>query len=118
MSRIAPDRSWKLPLFAPQRRGSIDTRRAAGGQNASGRDDDHHEHNREWLHGHFSVIFSDFYLFNRLLGRNTADLDTRAQAYLRQLEIEDKLHVSHGALSTTALSQGTAQTSGTPYGLP
>jgi putative ATP-binding cassette transporter len=58
------------------------------------------------LHRHFSVIFSDFYLFNRLLGLDTADLDTRAQAYLRQLEIEDKVRVSHGALSTTALSQG------------
>jgi len=52
------------------------------------------------------VIFSDFYLFNRLLGLDTPDLDTRAQAYLRLLEIEDKVHVSHATLSTTALSQG------------
>jgi putative ATP-binding cassette transporter len=64
------------------------------------------ETNREWLHGHFSVIFSDFYLFDRLLGLEQEDLDARARAHLIQLELDDKVEVRCGALSTTALSQG------------
>ncbi|HLB77101.1 MAG TPA: cyclic peptide export ABC transporter, partial [Candidatus Dormibacteraeota bacterium] len=64
------------------------------------------ETNRAWLHSHFAVVFSDFYLFERLLGLAEADLDARARAHLVQLELDDKVEVHRGALSTTALSQG------------
>jgi len=64
------------------------------------------ETNREWLHSHFSVVFSDFYLFDRLLGLEESDLDARAREHLVQLELDDKVEVHRGALSTTALSQG------------
>ncbi|NOT55708.1 MAG: cyclic peptide export ABC transporter [Deltaproteobacteria bacterium] len=64
------------------------------------------ETNREWLLNHFSVIFSDFYLFERLFGLDASDLDERARAYLSQLELTNKVTVDHGTLSTTALSQG------------
>jgi putative pyoverdin transport system ATP-binding/permease protein len=64
------------------------------------------ETNREWLHDHFSVIFSDFYLFDRFLGLEESDLDARAHEYLIKLELADKVEVRQGTLSTTALSQG------------
>ena len=62
--------------------------------------------NREWYRQYFSVVFSDFYLFDRLLGLDDADLDTQAQNYLKQLQLEHKVKVENGELSTTALSQG------------
>jgi putative ATP-binding cassette transporter len=62
--------------------------------------------NREWLQSHFSVVFSDFYVFHRLLGMKEPELDARAREYLVQIELEDKVEVRRGTLSTTALSQG------------
>lgn len=62
--------------------------------------------NREWYRQHFSAVFSDFYLFNRLLGLESTDLDTQSQDYLKQLQLERKVKIENGKLSTTALSQG------------
>lgn len=64
------------------------------------------QENREWYRQYFSVVFSDFYLFERLLGLDNTHLDTQAQEYLRQLQLERKVKVQNGKLSTTALSQG------------
>ena len=64
------------------------------------------EANREWYRQHFSVIFSDFYLFERLLGFDGSNLDTQVQDYLNQLQLERKVKVEGTKLSTTALSQG------------
>jgi putative ATP-binding cassette transporter len=62
--------------------------------------------NREWYRQHFSVIFSDFYLFEKLLGMDKPALDEQAQEYLRQLKINHKVTIENGQLSTTELSQG------------
>ncbi|HCF26093.1 MAG TPA: ABC transporter ATP-binding protein, partial [Cyanobacteria bacterium UBA11049] len=62
--------------------------------------------NREWYRQHFSVIFSDFYLFDRLLGIGISNLDLQAKEYLEQLHLDRKVKVENGSLSTTALSQG------------
>ncbi len=64
------------------------------------------EENREWYRQHFSAIFSDFYLFERLLGMTNHDLDKQAAEYLREFHLENKVEVKDGVLSTTALSQG------------
>ncbi|MBD2354683.1 cyclic peptide export ABC transporter [Tolypothrix sp. FACHB-123] len=64
------------------------------------------ETNREWYRQHFSVVFSDFYLFDELLGLENADLDNKAQKYLKQLQLDHKVKIENGKLSTTALSQG------------
>ena len=64
------------------------------------------DQNREWYRQHFSVIFSDFYLFDRLLGMTNHDLDKQATEYLREFHLENKVEVKDGILSTTALSQG------------
>ncbi|MEH1893973.1 MAG: cyclic peptide export ABC transporter [Nostoc sp.] len=64
------------------------------------------EHNQEWYRQHFSVVFSDFYLFEELLGLKNGDLDIQAKKYLKQLQLDHKVKVENGQLSTTALSQG------------
>lgn len=64
------------------------------------------QQNREWYRQFFSVVFSDFYLFERLLGLDNTYLDVQAQNYLKQLQLDRKVKVENGKLSTTALSQG------------
>jgi putative ATP-binding cassette transporter len=54
----------------------------------------------------FSVVFSDFHLFETLLGLEAAELDDKAREYLRQLQLNHKVKVNDGRLSTTDLSQG------------
>ena len=61
--------------------------------------------NREWYRQQFSVVFYDFYLFDRLLGIEE-NRETEIQHYLNQLELERKVIVKDGVLSTTNLSQG------------
>ncbi len=64
------------------------------------------EQNREWYRQHFSAIFSDFYLFDRCLGFNQPELDRDVERYLKQLQLDHKVQVKDGVLSTTRLSQG------------
>ncbi|ELS03024.1 cyclic peptide transporter [Xenococcus sp. PCC 7305] len=64
------------------------------------------EQNREWYRQHFSVVFADFYLFADLLGLEDNNLDSQAQKYLKLLQLDHKVQVQEGKLSTTALSQG------------
>ncbi|MDJ0691335.1 MAG: cyclic peptide export ABC transporter [Xenococcaceae cyanobacterium MO_188.B32] len=63
------------------------------------------DNNREWYRQQFSVIFYDFYLFERLLGIE-ANQEVEIQNYLKLLEIEHKVTIKDGILSTTNLSQG------------
>lgn len=55
---------------------------------------------------HFSTVFTDFYLFEKLLGIVTPDLDERVAHYLDKLCLAHKVKVSNGILSTTELSYG------------
>jgi putative ATP-binding cassette transporter len=61
---------------------------------------------REFYRQHFSVVFSDFFLFESLLGVETRELDARTREYLVQLHLDHKVQVQDGVLSTTDLSQG------------
>ena len=54
----------------------------------------------------FSVVFYDFYLFERLFGAEEEDLDARSESYLKMLQLSHKLQVRDGKLSTLDLSQG------------
>ncbi|HWS53775.1 MAG TPA: cyclic peptide export ABC transporter [Pyrinomonadaceae bacterium] len=54
----------------------------------------------------FSAVFSDFYLFDRLLGLGRPELDEQARRYLAQLQLAHKVRIDAGRLSTTDLSQG------------
>ncbi len=64
------------------------------------------EENREFYRQFFAVVFSDFFLFDNLLGLQEIKLDARAADYLAQLELQHKVEVKDGKLSTTELSQG------------
>ena len=64
------------------------------------------DENREWYRQQFSVVFYDFYLFDRLLGIERNYSAEEIQEYLIRLEIENKVQVKDGFLSTLNLSQG------------
>ncbi len=64
------------------------------------------DQNRDDYRQHFSAVFSDFFVFENLLGLEHANLDAQAQDYLVQLHLDHKVKVRDGVLSTTALSQG------------
>ena len=55
---------------------------------------------------HFSAVFADFYLFDKLLGLDAPDLDLRAREELVRLRLDHKVTVDRGVLSTVDLSQG------------
>jgi putative ATP-binding cassette transporter len=54
----------------------------------------------------FSVVFSDFYLFENLLGLSDFNIDTRAQDYLTKLQLDRCVQIKDRTLSTLELSQG------------
>jgi putative pyoverdin transport system ATP-binding/permease protein len=61
---------------------------------------------REAYRQSFSAVFSDFFLFAELYGIEAEQLDERALEYLRRLQLDHKVEVRNGALSTIELSQG------------
>ncbi|MBE9061520.1 cyclic peptide export ABC transporter [cf. Phormidesmis sp. LEGE 11477] len=62
--------------------------------------------NREWYRQLFSAVFSDYYLFERLISTEEIALESTAQIYLEKLQLEKKVSIQNQQLSTTALSQG------------
>jgi putative pyoverdin transport system ATP-binding/permease protein len=62
--------------------------------------------NRGYYRQHFSMVFSDFYLFDCLLGLELTDMDVRAREYLLKFQLSHKVEIKDGVLSTTDLSQG------------
>ena len=64
------------------------------------------DENRDQYRQHFSVVFSDFHLFENLLGLDGPKLDENAREYLTRLQLQHKVKINDGALSTIALSQG------------
>ncbi len=60
------------------------------------------------LRQEISAVFSDFFLFNRLLGVNDlADLDVKVREYLIQMQLADKVSYANGKFSTiSSLSDG------------
>lgn len=64
------------------------------------------DENRDAFRQQFSAVFSDFYLFDNLVGLKDAELESKVKAYLEQLQLQHKVSVEAGQLSTTDLSQG------------
>ena len=69
--------------------------------------------NRDRYRQHFSALFTDFYLFEDLLGlsekgaqNGDGKLDDTARAYLNRLHLDRKVEVRNGKLSTLELSHG------------
>lgn len=59
-----------------------------------------------WYREHFSVVFSDYYLFNRLYEAQDARMEQAVKRYLELLEVDDKVSFREGRFSTVNLSQG------------
>ncbi len=55
---------------------------------------------------YFTVVFSDFFLFEKLLGIEAGGLEERARHYIGKLQLEHKVKLVDGALSTLDLSHG------------
>jgi putative ATP-binding cassette transporter len=64
------------------------------------------EAGRDAYRQNFAVVFSDFHLFQNLLGLDRPELDAEAHEYLAALHLQHKVRVEEGRLSTTELSQG------------
>jgi putative ATP-binding cassette transporter len=62
--------------------------------------------NRDICRKSISAIYSDFYLFTKLFGISTTELDALATRYLRDLELDESVSIRDGRFSTTALSDG------------
>ena len=54
----------------------------------------------------FSAVFSDFYLFDHLMGVGGTDAGELASIYLKKLKIDHKVRVEGGRFSTVSLSSG------------
>jgi putative ATP-binding cassette transporter len=61
---------------------------------------------RDAYRQNFAAIFADSVVFDKLLGLDSAGLDERAHQYLAELQLDGKVGVRDGVLSTTDLSQG------------
>ncbi len=55
---------------------------------------------------YFSVVFSDFHLFDSLLGIRPAGIDERALTLLKSLQLDHKVSITDSTFSTLDLSQG------------
>jgi len=64
------------------------------------------ERNQESYREYFTAVFSDFFLFENLLGLENHAIDEQARDYLKQLRLDHKVTVADGVLSTIDLSNG------------
>lgn len=64
------------------------------------------DENRETYRQFFSVVFSDFYLFDSLFGLESFSGDHKALTYLQRLHLDRKVTITNGKFSTVDLSQG------------
>ncbi|MCK9396372.1 MAG: cyclic peptide export ABC transporter [Methylobacter sp.] len=64
------------------------------------------EHNRDDYLQNFSVIFSDFYLFDELYGFDNENNHVLVADYLQRLHLHHKVRVENGRFSSVNLSQG------------
>lgn len=60
---------------------------------------------REWYRQHFSAVFADFHLFKELIDQDD-ETAARAEALLRDLQLDGIVSVKDGCFSTTSLSTG------------
>ena len=62
--------------------------------------------NSEWYRQHFSVIFTDFHLFENIVGNENKALHQTANYYLKQLQLAEKVSIQNNQISTLNLSYG------------
>jgi len=62
--------------------------------------------NRDAYLQNFSVVFSDFYLFDELFGFNADKINAQVIDFLERLHLNHKVTINNGKFSTLDLSQG------------
>lgn len=62
--------------------------------------------NRDDFRQLFSVVFSDYYLFDELSQERSSNNDALAADYLEKLQLNKKVTIENGVMSTTSLSTG------------
>jgi len=62
--------------------------------------------NKPWYSEHFSAIFADYFVFERLLGIDGEKVAAKAEGYLRWLGLSHKVAIDADGFSTTHLSSG------------
>ncbi|HEV3039689.1 MAG TPA: cyclic peptide export ABC transporter [Candidatus Angelobacter sp.] len=61
---------------------------------------------REHYRQHFSAVFSDFFLFEKLYREKTPESVAQANSYLARLRLDHKVKIENDSFSTIELSQG------------
>jgi putative ATP-binding cassette transporter len=61
---------------------------------------------RDFYRQHFSAVFSDFFLFEKLYSEQNTDSASKASKYLVELRLDHKVQIKDDAFSTVDLSQG------------
>jgi putative ATP-binding cassette transporter len=62
--------------------------------------------NRDTYRQYFSAVFDDSYLFEELFGIESQEIDEKGLEYLRSLQLDHKVQIRDGKLSTINLSRG------------
>ena len=64
------------------------------------------DESRDEYRQYFSAVFTDFHVFDQLLGFDDPNVDERANKLIEKLQLSHKLQVKHGKLSNVELSFG------------
>jgi putative ATP-binding cassette transporter len=64
------------------------------------------EESKDSFRQEIGAIFSDYYLFDRLLGNTSKEALAAADVYLKEFGLQDKISISDGVFSTLSLSDG------------
>lgn len=66
------------------------------------------DENRDAFRQHFAAVFSDFFLFDEMMGIQPAGsvTDELISDYLQKLQLDHQFKIENGVLSTIELSQG------------
>lgn len=62
--------------------------------------------NRKWYREHLAVVFSDFHLFEKLAGMVGSRLDIQAEAFQKELHLDQKITLANGSYTFDGLSHG------------
>lgn len=61
---------------------------------------------RDWYREHFSAVFQEFHVFTEIARSDDAGIHALAEEYLSLLQLDHKVTIKNGVLSTTNLSRG------------
>lgn len=64
------------------------------------------DRNRDDYRQNFAAVFSDYFLFDRIIGAARTGADGQAREYLERLHLNHKVSIENGVFSTTQLSSG------------